>query len=82
MREMIVKGIRIDDTFAEAFRMRYVRLIVTAHDRHWLDAGLREFTGYSSSVIARVCRAAPRWVAAPDVAVASVCPRLPPKERS
>lgn len=42
----------IDDTFAEAFRMRYVRLVVTAHDRHWLDAAVREFTGYSSSVIA------------------------------
>jgi formylmethanofuran--tetrahydromethanopterin N-formyltransferase len=42
----------IDDTFAEAFGMRYTRLIVTAHDEYWLDAGVREFTGYSSSVIA------------------------------
>lgn len=42
----------IDDTFAEAFGMRYTRLIVTAHDRYWLEAGLREFTGYSASVIA------------------------------
>ncbi len=42
----------IDDTFAEAFRMRYARLIVTAHDGHWLDAGLRAFTGYASSIIA------------------------------
>ena len=42
----------IDDTFAEAFGMRYARLVVTAHDQHWLDAALREFTGYSSSVIA------------------------------
>src|SRR5262245_46984585 len=32
--------------------MRYVRLIVTAADDYWLDAGLRELTGYSSSVIA------------------------------
>src|SRR5262245_34068532 len=32
--------------------MRYARLLVTAHDQHWLDAALREFTGYSSSVIA------------------------------
>ena len=32
--------------------MRYCRLIVTAHDRHWLDAALHEFTGYASSVIA------------------------------
>ena len=42
----------IDDTFAEAFGMRYVRLVVTAHDEHWLDAAAREFTGYSASVIA------------------------------
>ena len=42
----------IDDTFAEAFGMRYTRLIVTAHDQHWLDAAVREVTGYSASVIA------------------------------
>ena len=42
----------IVETFAEAFRMRFVRLIVTAHDEYWLDAAAREFTGYASSVIA------------------------------
>jgi len=42
----------IDDAFAEAFGMRYTRLIVTAHDEYWLDSAIREFTGYSSSVIA------------------------------
>lgn len=42
----------IDDTFAEAFGMRYTRLILTAADEHWLDAGVREFCGFSSSVIA------------------------------
>jgi formylmethanofuran--tetrahydromethanopterin N-formyltransferase len=47
-----LNGTHIDDTFAEAFSMRYARLVVTAHDDHWLDAALREFTGYSSSVIA------------------------------
>jgi formylmethanofuran--tetrahydromethanopterin N-formyltransferase len=46
-----IRGTWIEDTFAEAFRMRYVRLVVTAHDEHWLDAGVREFTGYSSSII-------------------------------
>ncbi len=39
------------DTFAEAFRMRFVRLVVTAVDDYWLDAALRECTGYGSSVI-------------------------------
>ena len=42
----------IDGTFAEAFGMKYTRLIVTAYDEHWLQAAVREFTGYSSSVIA------------------------------
>ena len=42
----------IDDTFAEAFGMRFARLIVTAADAYWLDAAVREFTGYSASVIA------------------------------
>ncbi len=42
----------IEDTFAEAFGMRYTRLIVTAHDRYWLLAAAFEFTGYASSVIA------------------------------
>ncbi|MCA9185084.1 MAG: formylmethanofuran--tetrahydromethanopterin N-formyltransferase [Planctomycetales bacterium] len=31
--------------------MRYTRLLVTAEDEFWLDAALREFTGYGSSVI-------------------------------
>jgi formylmethanofuran--tetrahydromethanopterin N-formyltransferase len=41
----------IVDTFAEAFRMRYVRLIVTAADDYWLDIAVGEVTGYGSSVI-------------------------------
>jgi formylmethanofuran--tetrahydromethanopterin N-formyltransferase len=47
-----IKGTLIEDTFAEAFGMRYTRLIVTAADEYWLEAGLEEVTGYSSSVIA------------------------------
>lgn len=42
----------IEDTFAEAFGMRYARLLVTAHDEHWLAAASSEFCGYASSVIA------------------------------
>jgi formylmethanofuran--tetrahydromethanopterin N-formyltransferase len=42
----------IDDTFAEAFGMSYVRLTITASDEYWLNAAVREVTGYSSSVIA------------------------------
>lgn len=39
------------DTFAEAFRLRFARLLVTAHDDHWLDAATRAACGYGTSVI-------------------------------
>lgn len=42
----------IIDTFAEAFRMRYARLVVTAQDDHWLNAATGEVCGYGASVIA------------------------------
>lgn len=48
---------QIDDTFAEAFRMRYARLIVTAEDDFWLDAACRAATGYASSIIGCDCEA-------------------------
>lgn len=41
----------IVDTFAEAFRLRFVRIIVTAHDQHWLDAAVNAACGYGTSVI-------------------------------
>lgn len=42
---------RIADTFAEAFGLRYARLVVTAHDGHWRDAALGAACGYGTSVI-------------------------------
>ena len=39
------------DTFAEAFRLRFARLVITAHDDHWLDAAIRAACGYGTSVI-------------------------------
>jgi formylmethanofuran--tetrahydromethanopterin N-formyltransferase len=41
----------IIDTFAEAFRMRFTRLIVTAVNEYWLETAVREVTGYGTSVI-------------------------------
>ncbi len=49
---MKIGSTHIEDTFAEAFGMRYCRIIITAADDYWLDAAVREFSGYSSSVIA------------------------------
>ena len=54
---MHVGPTEIVDTFAEAFRLRYTRLIVTAHDDYWLDAAAKEAGGYSSSVIGCDCEA-------------------------
>jgi len=42
---------RIEDTYAEAFQMKFTRLIVTAIDRTWLEIASREFCGYGTSVI-------------------------------
>lgn len=42
----------IVDTYAEAFAMRYARLVVTAADDYWLESALAETTGYAASVIA------------------------------
>ncbi|MEM7263357.1 MAG: formylmethanofuran--tetrahydromethanopterin N-formyltransferase [Planctomycetota bacterium] len=41
----------IHDTFAEAFRMRYARVVITAHDDYWIDSAASEFSGYASSII-------------------------------
>jgi formylmethanofuran--tetrahydromethanopterin N-formyltransferase len=41
----------IADTFAEAFRLRYSRLLVTAHDDYWLAAAAEAVCGYGTSVI-------------------------------
>lgn len=41
----------IEDTYAEAFSMKYARIIVTAHDDHWLEAATNSFCGYGTSVI-------------------------------
>ncbi len=48
---MLIESTRIADTFAEAFRLRFARLVVTAHDEHWLDAAVRAACGYGTSVI-------------------------------
>jgi formylmethanofuran--tetrahydromethanopterin N-formyltransferase len=49
---LILRGASIEDTFAEAFSMRYTRVVVTAYDQHWLNAAIAAFAGYASSVIA------------------------------
>ena len=48
---MLIGSTRIVDTFAEAFRLRFTRLVVTAHDAHWLSAAVDAACGYGTSVI-------------------------------
>lgn len=49
---MHIRGVAIDDTFAEAFGMRGARVIITARDMRWATEAAREMTGFATSVIA------------------------------
>jgi len=46
-----INGTEIEDTFAEAFPMSAVRLIVTAVNERWVMAAANAATGFASSVI-------------------------------
>lgn len=49
---MHIRGVAIDDTFAEAFGMRAARVIITARDARWATEAARTMTGFATSVIA------------------------------
>jgi formylmethanofuran--tetrahydromethanopterin N-formyltransferase len=51
MRALTVKGIRIDDTFAEAFGMRATAVIITAESARWARQAATTMTGFATSVI-------------------------------
>jgi formylmethanofuran--tetrahydromethanopterin N-formyltransferase len=51
---MILRGTAIEDTFAEAFGMRAVRLVLTARNERWATEAAVKLTGFATSVIA--CR--------------------------
>ena len=48
----------VDDTFAEAFPMRYARLVITAATAEWAHEAARSATGFATSVIGCKCEAA------------------------
>ena len=54
---MIINGIKIENTFAEAFPMKAVRLIITADSKYWLKQAINNMTGFATSVIACGCEA-------------------------
>jgi len=57
MRALTVKGVRIDDTFAEAFGMRATAVIITADSIRWARQAALTMTGFATSVIGCGCEA-------------------------
>src|SRR5258707_292014 len=51
MRALTIKGIRVDDTFAEAFGMRATALTITADSARWARQAAVTMTGFATSVI-------------------------------
>jgi formylmethanofuran--tetrahydromethanopterin N-formyltransferase len=54
---MLVQGVLIDDTFAEAFTMRVARLVITARTPRWAREAALKLTGFATSVIGCKCEA-------------------------
>ena len=54
---MIINGVYIDDTFAEAFPMKATRIIITAMNLKWAYRAANALRGFASSVIACGCEA-------------------------
>jgi formylmethanofuran--tetrahydromethanopterin N-formyltransferase len=57
MRTLTVRGIRIDDTFAEAFTMRATAVVITADSVRWARQAAVTMTGFATSVIGSGCEA-------------------------
>src|SRR5918997_3764327 len=48
---MKIRGVFIEDTFAEAFTMRVARIVITARSYRWVRAAASKLTGFATSVI-------------------------------
>ncbi|MGA7979348.1 MAG: formylmethanofuran--tetrahydromethanopterin N-formyltransferase [Chromatiaceae bacterium] len=48
---MILNGVEIEDTFAEAFGMTATRIVITALNSHWARVAAETMTGFATSVI-------------------------------
>jgi formylmethanofuran--tetrahydromethanopterin N-formyltransferase len=59
-------GAEVEDTFAEAFPMRYARLVITAATDAWAQEAARSMTGFATSVIGCKCEAAIERAVAAD----------------
>ena len=63
---MQIRGVHIEDTFAEAFGMRAARVVVTGRTLKWAMAAATKLTGFATSVIACKCEAAIERELTPD----------------
>jgi formylmethanofuran--tetrahydromethanopterin N-formyltransferase len=57
MRVLTIKGVRIDNTFAEAFSMRATAVTITADTARWARQAATTMTGFATSVIGCGCEA-------------------------
>ena len=57
MQRLNVRGVEIDDTFAEAFDMRATALVITAPSLRWARQAAVTMTGFATSVIGCGCEA-------------------------
>ena len=63
---MILNGVAVEDTFAEAFGMRATRLILTADTPDWARIAAESLTGFATSVIGCGCEAGIERLMAPE----------------
>ena len=54
---MQINGVRINDTYAEAFRLYGTRFIITAATREWALEAAQKAAGFATSIIACGCEA-------------------------
>lgn len=57
MRPLVRNGVRIDETFAEAFPMRGTAIVITGPNQRWARQAATTMTGFATSVIGCGCEA-------------------------
>ena len=65
-RDFEFRGVRVEDTFAEAFPMRGARVVITARSERWAREAALKMTGFATSVIGCKCEAGVERALAPD----------------
>ena len=63
---MNIRGVLIEDTFAEGFGMAAARVVITATNLKWARIAAMKLTGFATSVIACKCEAAIERELGPD----------------